>query len=228
MSNIEFAAFSTLPRPARSRAFEARAALFSPLVILGSTLVAAGSMDISGNPDDGLDDGLVDAGLADVGVLDAVSPGDAPWPAKPVYFLVAELPGEEVYNDSYVLPLTREDHIAHARDLIRHGPEAAGTHIVVATMRAGADGINRNLRAKDAPAWSWHVIGMIDFADATMEILDGWPSFVEEDVAGWIANTCFDDETATEGTLGFWGYTVVDELEGYPESPPEDLPDSVL
>ncbi|HWN70269.1 MAG TPA: hypothetical protein VNM90_21665 [Haliangium sp.] len=225
MSNIEPVALSTLPHAPRSRAFEARAARFSPLVILGSMLLAAGCTDIGGNPDDDLvDAGFPDAGSLDAGLPDAAIPEDAPGPAKPVYFLVAELPGKEVHDDSYVLPLTRADHIAHARDLIRRGPEAAGTHIVVATVRAGADGINRDLRAKDAAAWSWHVSGVIDFADATMEILDGWPSFVEEDVTGWISNTCFDDETATEGTLGFWGYTVVDELGGYPESLPENLP----
>jgi hypothetical protein len=218
MSNIESVTLSTLLCATRSRVSSTR---FYLIALLGSMLPAVGGCaDLSEDPGDE----RVDAGVPDAGVLDAASPDaaspDAPGPASPVYFLVAELPGEEVHNDSYVLPLTRADQIEHARDLIEHGPEAAGEHIVVASMRAGADGINRNLRAEGAPAWSWHVTDMITFADTTMEILDGWPSFVEEDVAGWIANTSFDDETGTEGTLGFWGYTVVEELDDYPMSRP--------
>lgn len=169
--------------------------VLSLIAILGSTLLAASCPDRS----------------EDV---------DVPGPPEPVYFLVAELPGQEVHNDSYVLPLTRADHIAHARDIIARGHEATGRYIVVANMLAGADGINRNLRAPDAPEWSWHVSSAIGFADATMEILDGWPGFVEKDVAGWIENTDLDGETGTEGTLGFWTYTVVEELEGYPDSLP--------
>lgn len=213
MSNIESMALSPLLGVTRSRGGSAR---FSLIAILGSVLLAGwGCSDLTEDPDVG----LVDAGVPDAALPDAALPDAAPGPAVPVYFLVAELPGAEVHNDSYVLPLTRADHIEHARDLIEHGSDAVGAHIVVANMRAGADGINRNLRAEGEPAWSWHVTGMIDFADATMEILDGWPSFVEQDVAGWIANTCFD-EPATEGTLGFWGYTVVEELDDYPTSRP--------
>jgi hypothetical protein len=210
MLDIESEARSTLLCATRSRV---TASLFSLIAILGSSmlLVAGGCAD----PDDP-DDELVDAGVPDAPPPDASLPDGTPGPAAPVYFLVAELPGHEVHNDSYVLPLTQADHIEHARELVEHGSEAMGTYIVVASMRAGADGINRNLRAEGAPAWSWHVTEMVTFADATMEILDGWPSFVEQDVAGWIENTSFD-ENATEGTLGFWGYTVVEELDDYPQ-----------
>lgn len=218
MSNVEPVALSPLPRATCGRG---SSALFSLIAILGSMLAAGGCVDASDDPDHGLvDAGLPDAALPDAAPPDAAPPDAAPGPAEPVYFLVAELPGEEVHNDSYVVPLTRADHIEHARALIHDGPDAVGTHIVVATIRAGADGINRNLRAEGAPPWSWHVTDMVDFADASMEILDGWPSFVEQDVTGWIENTCFDDETATEGTLGFWGYTVVEELDDYPMSLP--------
>jgi hypothetical protein len=209
MSNIESGARSTVRCTTRQRELSA---LLSLAAILGSMLLAAGGCtDLGGDPGHE----LPDASFPDAGI-----PDNEPRPVTPVYFLVAELPGEEMHNDSYVLPLNRVDHIEHARDLIHYGPEAMGTHIVVASMRAGADRINRNLRAKDAPAWSWHVTNMVGFADATMEILDGWPGFVEQDVAGWIENTCFDDKTGTEGTLGFWGYTVVEELYDYPMSLP--------
>jgi hypothetical protein len=213
MSNIEITPLSTLPRTTRSRV---SAALVTLIALTGSMLLGGGCADLGDDP--GAE--LLDAGVPDASLPDASLPDASPEPEGPVYFLVAELPGEVDYNDSYVLPLTRADDIAHARDLIERGPGAAGMHIVVAKIRAGADDINRNVRADGAPAWSWHVTDMVTFADATMEILDGWPSFVEEDVGAWIANTCFDDETLTEGTLGFWGYTVVEELEDYPPSQP--------
>ena len=37
------------------------------------------------------------------------------------YFLVAEVPEQNVFHDSYVLPLIEPNHIAYARRLIREG-----------------------------------------------------------------------------------------------------------
>jgi hypothetical protein len=116
---------------------------------------------------------------------------------------VAEPAGSVTHGDSYVLPLEDPADIEHARALIALGP-AAGAPIAVAAIAAGADGVNRDLRAAGAPPWSWHVTGFDGFTDFTIEILDGWPSFVEQDVEGWIANT--------GGYVGFWSYTVVEEL----------------
>jgi hypothetical protein len=73
------------------------------------------------------------------------------------FFLVAERPDNLVWDDSFVIALTNMGHIAHARDLIDRGAERAGSPIVVANIAAGADGLNRNLRANSAEAWSWHV-----------------------------------------------------------------------
>ena len=128
--------------------------------------------------------------------------------AGPVYFVVSEVPGQVVHGDSYVLPLSDEAEISHARDLIARGPEAAGGSIAVAKIAAGADGINRNVTAPSEPLWGWHVTGFEGFADITAEVLDGWPTFVEQDISGWIANT--------NGTIGFWTYTVTTELPGPP------------
>lgn len=211
MSNLEPMALSTLPCAKRSKV---SAGSLSLLALLGSMLLAGGCTDTSDDPGGGLvDAGGPDAALPDAGVSD-----DASGAAETVYFLVAEPPGMEMHNDSYVLPLTDADHIEHARALIAEGPDSAGLPIVVAGMRAGADGINRDLRAEGAPAWSWHITEIITFADNSMEVLDGWPSYVEMDVAGWIENT--SDEDATEGRVGFWSYTVVDELVDYPMSLP--------
>lgn len=126
----------------------------------------------------------------------------------PVYFLVGEIPGTEVLYDSYVLSLSEEADIQHARDLIQFGPEI-GDAIVVASIAEGADGINRNWLAQGAPEWSWHVTEFLGFAWATIEILDGSPTIVEEDIDWWMQNT--------GGKIGFWGYTIIAELPQVPE-----------
>ena len=146
-------------------------------------------------------------------VLIALCGISAPY-ASPVYFLVAETPGAEVHHDSYVLPLDTLEDIAHARDLIAKGP-GIGNAIVVAEIAAGADGINRDYHAPGAPLWSWHVSEFEGFHDITAEILDGWPSFLESDAQGWIANT--------GGLIGFWTYTIVDELENLSIPAPDTL-----
>jgi hypothetical protein len=122
--------------------------------------------------------------------------------AESIRFLVGEI-GEPIHHDSYVLPLSDPAAIAHARELISAGP-AAGAPIVVAKIAKGANGINRNALAPGSPPWSWHVTEFEGFADNTIEILDGWPTFIEQDVDGWIQNT--------NGYVGFWEYTVVAEL----------------
>jgi hypothetical protein len=122
-----------------------------------------------------------------------------------IYFLVAET--TPAHNDSYVLPLTDADDIAHARDLIQLGP-AAGDPIVVAQIACGADGINRDYLAFTKPASWWYVSNFLNFAESTIEILDGWPGVVARDCQSWIANT--------GGSIGFWSYTVVAELGAYP------------
>ena len=132
--------------------------------------------------------------------------------AGPVYFLVTEFPGQAVHHDSYVLPLEDPADIAHARDLIARGPTAAAASIAVVQIAAGGDGINRDELAPGKPQWSWHVTGFDGFADIAAEVLDGWPSFVEQDVNGWIANT--------NGRVGFWSYTVTRELGAGPPGIP--------
>src|SRR4030095_3234219 len=128
--------------------------------------------------------------------------------APPVYFLVGELPGQEVHHDSYVLPLTDPTDVQHARDLISQAPGGGGT-IVFADIAKGTDGINGDYTLPDTGPWSWHVTKFNGFGDFGIELLDGWPTFVEEDVDSWIANT--------NGQIGFWNYTVVQELTTVPQ-----------
>lgn len=73
-----------------------------------------------------------------------------------------------------------------------------------AKIAAGADGVNRDVLASGEPLWSWHVTEFLEFADLTIEVLDGWPGLIEQDVAGWIGTS--------GGEIGFWSYTVTQEL----------------
>lgn len=113
--------------------------------------------------------------------------------------------------DSYVLPLSNADDVSRARDIIAAGglvPDA----IVVAAIVAGADGVNRDHLAPGAPEWSWHVVEFFEFSGGVIEILDGWPTYVESNVEGWIANTRSASLPEDWGLIGFTNYTVVAEL----------------
>lgn len=121
-------------------------------------------------------------------------------------FVVAENPARVdpcVHCDSYVVSLDTPEHILEARDIIERGGTGPGV-IVIARIELGADGVNRDYLAPGAPQWSWHVAEFVDFADGAVEILDGWPSYVEEDPERWMQNT--------EGYMAFASYTVVQEL----------------
>jgi hypothetical protein len=146
--------------------------------------------------------------------------------AATVYFLVSEFPDQREHGDSFVLPLSDDAHIAHARDLVARGRDA-GSYLIAADIVAGADNINRNILADGKPAWSWHISHFEQFADASIELTDGWPGFIESDVQGWINNTGGgtidndgdgepDGPPPTVGRIAFWSYTVTAELTGSP------------
>lgn len=135
-----------------------------------------------------------------------LAPGRAP--AAPVYFLVADPSFSRSHFDSYILPLEDPADIAAARAILQQGPQNVPAHIVFAEIAPGGDGINRNL-FPPFQFWSWHVTQFRGFGELGIELYDGWPGYVEADVAGWIANT--------GGMIGFWSYTVVAELPPVPE-----------
>ena len=128
--------------------------------------------------------------------------------AETIFFVVSEIGPDTLHGDSYVLPLEDASDIEHARDLIANGP-SVGDAIVVAEITPGPDGINRDVLAPGKPPWSWHVVNFDSFAGNTIEILDGSPTMVEEDVDFWMQNT--------GGFIGFWGYTVTAELDEQPD-----------
>ena len=119
-----------------------------------------------------------------------------------VYFLVSEI--TPTHNDSYILPLTDADDIAQARALIAD-PDNTPAKIVIASIAPceDCDSPNRDL-LNDGDSWSWCITGFEGFAELSIEIYDGWPTFVEDDLEGWMQNT--------NGTIGFWAYTVTREL----------------
>ena len=137
--------------------------------------------------------------------------------ALPIRFLVAEYLGQRVHHDSFVVMIddAETELLSHARALAAWAeqgmPQEGGpdSRIVFMPIAPGADGINRNHVQEGAPAWSWHQSGTVSFGDLGIELIDGWPSYVEQDVAGWMANT--------NGQIGFWNYTVVRELGPVPE-----------
>jgi hypothetical protein len=136
--------------------------------------------------------------------------------ARLIEFVVAELPGSAGHNDSFIVQIDdadpdQADELNHARSLVNWVQSGAaeesspGATIVVAHIAPGSDGVNRDVLAPSQPFWSWHVDQPIEFADNTIEVLDGWPTFVEQDVPGWIDNT--------NSFVGFWTYTIVSELQ---------------
>jgi len=127
-----------------------------------------------------------------------------------VWFVVAENPDLQVaHGDSYLLPLSRPEDIANARLRIAQGSSSGVGAIATVTIAAGGDGFNRDVRGAGTPAWSWHVTGFSGFGDFAIELCDGWPTFVEQDVQAFIANT--------GGVLCFWNYAVVAELDAPPD-----------
>jgi hypothetical protein len=121
-----------------------------------------------------------------------------------VYFLATET--DPHIGESYILPLSDPEDIAEARAIIANKEK----RIILAEISNDPNDnytINKDvLRNKK---WSWHITSFMGFADTSIEILDGWPSYVEEHYEEWVQNTKGD---GTKGKIGFWGYTVSREV----------------
>lgn len=137
---------------------------------------------------------------------------------SPVYFVVAEK-GSPFHGDSYIVPITEPADLREARDVIR-GRNGFET-IVVCQITVGSDGINRDVLAPGEPLWSWHVIAFHEFAETTQETYDGWPGLVESNPYVYIQPPPLGDNT---GTIGFWTYTVTQELGPGPGINPPTAP----
>lgn len=139
-------------------------------------------------------------------------------PSTAVEFVVAEK-GTPFHGDSYILPLTDPADIREARDIL-HGLNGIKT-ICVPVIADGADGINRNVLAAGEPLWTWHVIDFLGFAETTAEVLDGWPTYVEQHKGAYIH---FPPDGDGTGLIGFWSYTVDEELGPGPGMAPPTAP----
>jgi hypothetical protein len=149
---------------------------------------------------------LLRRGLIALALLATILLSIATARAETVWFVVGER--ERHHGDAYLLPLSEPEHIAAARKYLREGDASGVGRIASVRIAAGGDGLNRNWRADSRPLWSWRVVEFEGFADTAIEVCDGWPEFVEQDVDAYIANT--------DGRLCFWGYSVAEELAAAP------------
>lgn len=70
--------------------------------------------------------------------------------------------------------------------------------VILGTLAAGDGGFNE--------PWSWHMVpGTVEVPDLAVEVCDGRPSFVEEDLDYWLD---------TVGTFCPWGARVIERVEG--------------
>jgi hypothetical protein len=145
--------------------------------------------------------------LALIAALAAASASSAQ--AETVWFEVAEI--ETNRNQSFLVPLSDPEHIAHARALVAsEGRPTDGLGaILIATIKPGGDGFNRDIRDPELRLWRWHVSEVEGFADFAIELCDGWPGWVDENPEAFIANT--------GGAICFWSYTVKSELAEAPK-----------
>jgi hypothetical protein len=125
-----------------------------------------------------------------------------------VFFLVTEFDAEK--GDSYILPLSSAEDIAKARTIVADRNNEALDRLVVAKVEATdgtEDFLNKDLLRN--VTWSWKVTEFNGFAGSTVEILDGGPQDVENDMDWWFDNTSQEEGS---GNIGFWGYTVLREV----------------
>lgn len=121
-----------------------------------------------------------------------------------VYFLVTERSPDK--GETFILPLKDPADIAEARDLI----ESDEDKIVLARITTNdSDNYSLNKDINNKRTWSWHISQFDGFADFSIEIYDGWPSYVEENYEEWVANT---KGSGTHGIIGFWNYSISREV----------------
>lgn len=130
-----------------------------------------------------------------------------------VYFKVGEItPGN---GESFIIGLTDPADITYARKLIED-PDSTPDKILSARIvpqTGDEEVLNRDVN--NNKIWSWRIDEFDGFVFNTIEILDGWPGYVEEDLKRWFQNTTGSDEF---GYIGFWNYTIVEEIEPVSET----------
>jgi hypothetical protein len=123
-----------------------------------------------------------------------------------VYFLVGET--NDSNGDSYILPLLDPADIATARAIIA---DPTKSQIILAEITKNKNVnyyVNKDLEGNKR--LSWHVAEFLGFVDFTIEIYDGWPTYVEENYEEWVRIT---KGTNGNGRIGFWDYTIIREVD---------------
>jgi hypothetical protein len=123
------------------------------------------------------------------------------------HFLVGELQGHIVRNESFVLPLTEQEDIDYARYLIsrtQSGFAAGDRTIVVADVAAAKSDINRNYLEPRFPRWSWQIDRFVGFAEIIAEGMETWPGALE--------SILWDHSDSRTITVGFTDLCVLKEL----------------
>jgi hypothetical protein len=122
-----------------------------------------------------------------------------------VYFLVGET--NESNGDSYILPLLDPADIATARAIIA---DPTKSQIILAEITKDNSKnyyVNKDLVGNKR--WSWHIAEFLGFTDFTIEIYDGWPTYVEENYNEWVRITKGENGN---GRIGFWDYRIIREV----------------
>ena len=123
-----------------------------------------------------------------------------------VYFKVAEMADDKIHNDSYVLPIPASDtmNIRIAREIIRYGA-AYPDRIITGKIAKGVSPcslLNKDLAT--GKSHSWYVESFAGFSAFTIEVCDGWPGYVDENIDQWMAEL--------DGAICFWSYSVTEEI----------------
>lgn len=86
----------------------------------------------------------------------------------------------KVNNEQFVARMTDPASITRAREILQGKAENA---ILLGDVRRGSGGFNRG-RSK---IWNWHLTpDSVRFADVTIELCDGTPSYLEENLDEWL------------------------------------------
>jgi hypothetical protein len=122
-----------------------------------------------------------------------------------VYFKIGEI--NPYHNDSFILALKDPEDIEQAREMIQ---DPQKRKIVVAEITKDKSiGYYLNKDLNQNRKWSWHVAEFLEFADNTIEILDGNPTYVEANYDEWVDITKGENGN---GRIGFWNYSILSEI----------------
>jgi hypothetical protein len=123
-----------------------------------------------------------------------------------VYFKVGEI--HPHHNDSFILALQDPNDIEKAREMIQ---DPQKRKLVVAEItRDNSINYYNNKDLNQNRKWSWHVAEFLEFADNTIEILDGNPTYVEDNYDEWVNITKGENGN---GRIGFWNYSILSEVD---------------